>query len=195
MNILQAIEGFSRSLILIGVETILLVLLFVLAATIARFIFGRIGTIPILRKHLDRSERVQNRIRGMLIFLCILSCTAILGYNGFLLYRQIDVYQHTVSLLTKIPADFWSQLVSRLAKAIGLAVFAHYAIKLLLRLLSTVENRVKTYEHLKSNDESITGFLQSFASYQKTAYGSWLFFMQLMPCFCLQQSSMLCLFA
>ena len=158
MNILQGIEGFSRFLILICVEIVLLVVLFVLAATIVRIIFGRIGSIPFLQKYVDRAEKLKNRIRGILIFLCILSCVTVLGYNGFLLYKQIDVYQHTVSLLAKIPADFWAQLATRLAKTIGLAIVAHYAINLLLRLMSKVEDQAKAYEHLRSNDENINRF-------------------------------------
>ena len=120
MNILQDIEGFSRSLILIGAEIVFLILLFILLATILRFIFGRIGSTAVLQKYLGQSQKVKNRIRGMLIFFCILTCTAVLGYNGFLLYKQIDVYQHTLSFLAKIPASLWSQLLIRLGKTIGL---------------------------------------------------------------------------
>ena len=158
MNILQDIEGFSRSLILIGAEIVFLILLFILLATILRFIFGRIGSTAVLQKYLGQSQKVKNRIRGMLIFFCILTCTAVLGYNGFLLYKQIDVYQHTLSFLAKIPASFWSQLLIRLGKTIGLAIVAHYVIKLLLKLLSKAEDKAKSYEHLKSNDESINSF-------------------------------------
>ncbi len=158
MNILQDIEGFSKSLILICAEVIILILLFVIASVIVRFIFGRINSIPVLQKYLSESARMKNKVKGILIFLCILSCTALLGYNGLLLYRQIDVYQHTLSLLSKIPAGFWSQLAIRLAKTIGLAIVAHYVIKLLLNLLSKAEDKAKTFEHLKTNDESINRF-------------------------------------
>ncbi len=158
MDILRDVEGFSRSAILIGAEIVFLILLFIFLATILRFIFGRIGSIPVLQKYLGQPERVKNRIRGILIFLCILTSTAVLGYNGFLLYKQIDVYQHTLSLLAKIPANFWSQLLIRLGKTIGLTIVALYVIKLLLKLLSKAEDKAKSYEHLKSNDESINSF-------------------------------------
>ena len=158
MGILRDVEGFSRSLILISAEIIFLVLLFILAATIVRFILVRIGSVSALQKYLGQSKRIQNKIRVILIFLCILSCTAVLGYNGFLLYKQIDVYQHTLSLLAKIPAGFWSHLLAGLGKTFGLAIVAHYVIKLLLKLLSKAADKAKSYEHLKSNDESIDSF-------------------------------------
>ncbi|ACN16411.1 putative mechanosensitive small-conductance channel MscC [Desulforapulum autotrophicum HRM2] len=165
MDILRGIDGFTRSLTLIGVEIILLVLWFILAATIVRFIFIRMGSISVLKKYLGLSESVKNRIKAMVIFLCIFTCLTVLGYNGFLLYKQIDVYQHTLSLyqhilslLAKIPVGFWSQLLIRIGKAIGLAILAHYAIKQLLKLLSKAEDMAKSYEHLKSNDASIAGF-------------------------------------
>ena len=158
MNILQDIEGFSRSIILIGAEIFFLILLFIFLATILRFIFGRIGSIPFLQKYLGQSVKVKNRIRGLLIFFCILTCTAVLGYNGFLMYRQVDIYQHTLSLLAKIPAGFWSQLLINIAKILGLILVALYTIKLLLKLLSKAEDKAKAYEHLKSNDESINNF-------------------------------------
>lgn len=163
MNILQNIEGFSRSLIFIGAEIVFLILLFIFLATILRFIFNRIGSIPALQKYLSQSEKVKNRIRGIMIFLCILTCTAVLGYNGFLLYKQIDVYQQTLSFFEKIPADFWSQLLIRLTKTAGIIIAAHYAIKLLLKGLLKVENMAKSYEHLKSNDKSINIFFKKLS--------------------------------
>ncbi len=163
MNILQNIEGFSRSLVLIGAEIVFIILLFILLATILRFIFDRIGSIPALQKYLSQFEKVKNRIRGMLTFLCILTCTAVLGYNGFLLYKQIDVYQQTLSLFEKIPADFWSQLLIRLTKTIGIIVAAHYAIKLLFKGLLKVEGIAKSYEHLKSNEKSINTFFKKLS--------------------------------
>ncbi len=169
MNILQNIEGFSRSLVLIGAEIVFLILLFILLATILRFIFDRIGSIPALQKYLSQFEKVKNRIRGMLTFLCILTCTAVLGYNGFLLYKQIDVYQQTLSLFEKIPADFWSQLLIRLTKTIGIIVAAHYAIKLLLKGLLKVEGIAKSYEHLKSNEKSINTFFKKLSRLLKNS--------------------------
>jgi len=158
MNILQGIEGLSRSVILVCGEIVLLVLLFVFTGTIVRFVFGRMGSFPFLQKYLARFERVKKRIRGVLIFLCILSCTIVLGYNGFLLYKQIDVYPYTISFFTQVPDDFWGQLFAGIAKIIGLAIIAHFALKLLLRLLAKVQERAKSYEHLRSNDESIDSF-------------------------------------
>jgi len=169
MNILQNIEGFSRSLILIGGEIVFLILLFIFLATILRFIFNRIGSIPALQKYLSQSEKVKNRIRGILIFLCILTCSAVLGYNGFLLYKQIDVYQQTLSLFEKIPADFWSQLLIRLTKTAGIIIAAHYSIKLLLKGLLKVENMAKSYEHLKSNDKSINNFFKKLSRLLKNS--------------------------
>jgi len=158
MNIPKGIEGFSRSIILVCGEIVFLVLLFILAGIIIRFIFGRIDSFPFLQKYLARSERMKNRIRGVLIFLCILSCTIVLGYNGFLLYRQIDVYQYTIEFFKQIPDDFWKLLFTGLAKIIGLVIIAHYALKLLLRLLTKVQEQAKSFEHLTSNDESIENF-------------------------------------
>lgn len=158
MEILQDIEGFSRSLILIGAEIVFLVLLFIFFFAILRFVFRRIGSIPSLQKHLGQSEKFKNRIRGMLILLCILTCTTVLGYNGFLLYKQIDVYLHTLSLLEKIPAGFWKQLLIGLVKTTLLAIVAHFTIKLIVSLLSKAEDKAKSHEHVKSNDESISHF-------------------------------------
>ncbi len=158
MNILQSFEGYSQSLILIISELALTVLLFVLAGFIVRLLFGRLTSLPFLQKYLDGSEKVRKRIKFFLIVLCILTCLILLGYNGYLLYKRIDVYQHTMLLLNRIPPGFWWQLTARIAKVIGLAVLAHYAIRMLHRLVMKLKERSKSYEHLKSNDESIDNF-------------------------------------
>ncbi len=158
MNFLQNFEGYSQSLILILSEVALSVVLFVIAGIIVRLVFGRLSSIPFLQKYLDGSEKVRKKIKWFLILLCILTCTAVLGYNGYLLYKRIDVYQHTMSLLERIPPGFWGQLSLRIAKVIGLAILAHYVIRMLHGLVMKLKERSKTYEHLKSNDESIDNF-------------------------------------
>jgi small conductance mechanosensitive channel len=158
MDLWRDMEGFSRSLLLVLGELALLVLVFVLVAGFVRFVFGRLGSIPVLQKYLGQAERVRNRIRGLLILLCILAGLFLLGCNGYLLYRQVDVYQQTLALLKKIPSAFWGRLLIRLGKTAGLAVGAHFVGKYLLILLAKVEARAKAYEHVKSNDESIEEF-------------------------------------
>ncbi len=158
MNILQTLEGHSRSLILIAGEAALAVLLFVLAGIIVRLLFGRLSSIPFLQKYQGSSESIRKKIKWLLVILCILSCTAILGYNGWLLYKRIDVYQHTVSMLDKIPPGFWGRLLAGIAKIIGLVIIVHFFIRTVLRLLLKLQERSMAYEKLKSNDESIKRF-------------------------------------
>ncbi len=172
MNILLNVEGYTQGIILIIGEIILAVLIFVLAGVIVRLLYGRLTSISFLQKYLDRSEVIRKRITWLLVILCILSCIAILGYNGWLLYRRIDVYQHTVSMLDKIPPGFWQQLLLRVAKVIGFVIIAHYVIRTMLRLLMKLQERSKAFERLKSNDESIEKFFSRLC--RLTKYSLWL---------------------
>ena len=175
MNILQSIEGSTRSIILIISEIALAGLLFVLAGLIVHLLYGRLTSISFLQKYQDSAESVRKRIKRLLLILCILSCTVILGYNGWLIYRQIDVYQHMVSMLDKIPPGFWGQLLVSIAKIIGIGIITAYVIKILLRLLSKVQERSKAYERLKSNNESIDRFFSRVRRLTKNSL--WLLFL------------------
>ncbi len=158
MNIVQSLEGFTRDAIIIGAEIVLLLLLYFLISSILRLFFNRFSSLSFLQKYQNQSDKIRHGIKGILILLCIVSCAAVIFFNGYLIYQQKDVYEYTLGLFSRIPQDFWRQLGFDLVKIFALFIAAPFFIRPIARFFAFLKEKAKAYNQLESNDESIEKF-------------------------------------
>jgi small conductance mechanosensitive channel len=161
---LPGIENLPRALFLLGSELAVILVATVLLGISVRLALKRLGTLPKLADHPERIAAVQRRIRVVLILAWLALSAAVLGVNGYLVYRQTDPYVQTVEWINAIPPDFWFQLALRIAKVVGLLIVGRIVIRLLKRILSQLMVKAKAFEGIRANDESIEAFFISLTA-------------------------------
>ncbi|WP_372796280.1 mechanosensitive ion channel family protein [Pontiella sp.] len=161
---LEGIESLPRAFALLGIELGAVIVIGLLLGLLSRLIFSRIGLIPRMHEHQQRLQRARRHISLALVFVCMLLCLAVVGLNGFLVYRQIDPYVQTKDWIQAIPPGFWLTMGLAVAKVIGLVIAGRIVIRLLQRALNNLMTRAKDFEGLRANDESIDVFFNSLTA-------------------------------
>ncbi len=116
-----------------------------------------------LRKSIVKSEgksikTLRRNIKGFLILTCLLSCSLIVGANGFLLYRRENLQQYTLLLIDRIPSGFWVSLGIGSAQSIGTFILVAIALNFVRYWLKVANIRAKNIEQSTADDESIDTF-------------------------------------
>lgn len=115
---------------------------------------------------------LRRNIKGLLLLLCFVLCTVIIGVNGFLIYQGQDLKKYTQNLIERIPSTFWLTLGIGISQSFGTVIVAAIALKLLKYGLKVASNRVKGIERSTTDDESIDVFFT--ALYRRIKGAIWL---------------------
>jgi small conductance mechanosensitive channel len=165
-----------RNLVTLGGALLLLLILF----GALRWLVGRIVG---LASRAVRSEALQTATRALAqnlrlltTFAGLLACVAVAGGGVWLwLKEDVDLFDWTVARVRDVPPAFWLDLGLRVAKALGVAIVVALLLRTARRLLEASARRVKAWEGLQANDESIDSF---FGSLRKIiTRGAWLGFL------------------
>ena len=101
-------------------------------------LYRQIFKISILQTAPINIAVIRRNIRGFLFFLGLLISLAILGLNGFLIYRGESVRDYSLKLLLKIPQELWIALFWGIIKSIGIIITAIIVLRFLNLLLDWV---------------------------------------------------------
>jgi moderate conductance mechanosensitive channel len=116
----------------------------------------------------DRPEwrgLARSRTRQILISLLLAMVTGVLGVNGYLLARGVDVPRYTADLIRSIGADSWIALGRALAKLALAIVGLLVAIRISRRLRRATERRLSRREVPHERQESLSTL---FAGLERT---------------------------
>jgi moderate conductance mechanosensitive channel len=116
----------------------------------------------------DRPEwrgLARSRTRQILISLLLAMVTGVLGVNGYLLARGVDVPRYTADLIRSIGADSWIALGRALAKLALAIVGLLVAIRISRRLRRATERRLSQREVPHERQESLSTL---FAGLERT---------------------------
>lgn len=147
--------GDYREFAVIGAEVVVAIVAFILLYWIVRIVVGRVAAMA---QRGEKSEKPITLLRGLiwlLVLLGVLTCAAIIGFNGFYLYKGEDIYAHTMAFIENIPPDFWRRLIENVGKVVGVMLGAWIIIRIIRKILSKIRIKAINYERIKSNDESI----------------------------------------
>ena len=118
------------------------------------------------------AARVRRNLRMLLILSSLLTCIAVAGLNGYLVYRGEYLPEYTLAKLRSIPPGFWGAPGLGLAKVAGLAAVTYVVLRILRRPIRFACQRAKDFEGITSNDSSLD---QLFAGLERTLVrGGWL---------------------
>ncbi|MDJ0719048.1 MAG: mechanosensitive ion channel family protein, partial [Prochloraceae cyanobacterium] len=108
----------------------------------------------------NRAKIIKSNIQLIFILSCVVLCIVILGFNGYLLYRGEDIREYKLTLIRSIPKDFWIQIGIASAKCLSILVVAGQGVKFIHYLLSKTCYRVKIFDKITANDESVEAFFR-----------------------------------
>ena len=113
-----------------------------------------------------RLARTFPRLIGVALFLLILA------WNGFLLWRGVNLFAYYQAQLAQLGPDFWTRLGWGIVYSAAVVAVALVLIRVVTRLLGILEVRAKTYDQIRANDESIQVFFAVLNRIQRN--GLWL---------------------
>lgn len=161
--------GDYRGIAVIGVEVVVAIVAFIFLYSIVRIVVGRVTAMA---RRGEKSEKPKTLMRGLnwlFVLLALLTCVAIVGLNGFYLYKGEDIYAHTVAFIQSIPPDFWRRLIENVGKVLGLMIGAWIVIRIIRKILAKIRLRALNYERIRSNDESINKLFAALDKIQTNA--------------------------
>lgn len=158
MDIFEAFHVFFKDIIFTLCEIVFFSLVFLILYIVIQTLFRRIGSISFFKKNIEYSKIIFKKIKYFLIYVYILLIVTLLSYNGYLIYKNIGVYQNAIDTLSKIPKEFWIEILLGIVKIIVVSIGAHYFIRLSSKILNKAQLRSKAYKNIKSNNEIIDNF-------------------------------------
>ncbi|MEM9541632.1 MAG: mechanosensitive ion channel family protein [Cyanobacteria bacterium P01_E01_bin.42] len=149
------------NIITVVAEVILVLIFFFLADWLFGRLYRQIFKIPALSKAKDSATTIRRNVRNFLYLLSFLLSLAIIGANGFLIYRGENVRDYSLDLIRKIPREFWTNLGLGILQSIGALIAASIALKVFNRLLNALSQYAQDFDGISANDDSIADFFNA----------------------------------
>lgn len=166
---LDQLPPHSRDLALVLAEVTAAVVILLIARLLVGFVFKRIAHARGGTKSRALFATILRNISVVFVVIFVLLLLAIGGANAWLLYRGAGIYDATSAWLTNIPPGFWNATAVGVAKTIGLIIVATIAIRIIRRLLLSIEARLQKRDQLKANDESVRALFRGANRIQRTS--------------------------
>ena len=145
-------------LLIIFAEVAIVIFAFLLVNWLINKVFKLILKNAVIKNEGRSIKTIRRNITGILLLICLVLCIAIVGVNGYLLYRGENLQQYTVTLIKSIPLGFWVTLGIGTAQSIGILVVAGIVLKFLRYWLNVANIRAKNFEQNTADDQSIDTF-------------------------------------
>ena len=149
-----SIQLVLSGLLVIGVEigAVLLVfgtLYFMIAMLLSRVVSARSESLAVW------SRSAKATVRKVLLALSFLLVAGVLAFNGWLMWRGLDVRSHTISLITSVSRETKIAIAIAFGKLIAASIAMIIATRLLRRLLAWAEVAIDRWDQIKTNNESL----------------------------------------
>lgn len=167
MGPLAKLEGIYRDLVVIGVELAIVVVAFLAVGLVLRVVLGRLESFPALQKFRERIRNLRHLSRTLLIIIGLLLLVVIAAFNGYLIFRRVDVYTYTQGWIDRIPPGFWLRTSLHLLAIVVVAGVARTVVRAIHKLLLGLQVRAKVWKQIQANDESIEVFFTALNRIQK----------------------------
>lgn len=169
---LASVNDIVWNTVLISGEILLLIVLFFIINQFNRLVLKIIKSLPVINHFSDKLDTIFFNVRSILIFLCFVTCLAVTGFNGWLLFRGVDLLAYHQDMLLRIPLETWQRFAVGLAKVVGLVILVTIGVRVVKSVFDRLEKKAKDWERLQANDHSIEMFFS--ALYRIVSNGLWL---------------------
>jgi small-conductance mechanosensitive channel len=172
MEMTPELTALAANIATITVEVLVIIIIFVVLNAIIHRIISVVIKAPSLERWQSIATKVQRNLRLLIVLLGTLSMLTVIGVGLYWMYLGRYLPEYTIGLIRAIPAQFWIDTGLAIAKVAGLVVVAAVLLRYLRRLVSFLCARVKEFEGLRANDESIEKLFGSLGFTIST--GTWL---------------------
>jgi len=145
------------NILLILGEVSIVILVVSLANWLLNKSYNQLMKIPWFqqRNNITKNLLILNNILNISGILCSL---IVISWNSWLIYQGENLEEYTLTLLQSIPQSFWLQLTIALVKSILILTLAKIAVGYVNKWLSKTCIKIKQFEQITANDESIEKF-------------------------------------
>ena len=146
---------FYDNLISFGVIFFLFLIVILSFRKILKLGFNQILKFKKLNKFHQKIKHLKTLLMFLTKIVLWIGCIFIIGFSGFYIYKDINIYTYLLDQISKIPANFWYNLLISLGKIIALVLFSKYVIRYTNALLEKGKQKLLEYKNVSKNDESI----------------------------------------
>ena len=133
----------------LGLGAVVIAAMYVSATAVIR-------RVAAIRGGADESTRAfQSRTRVVLVLAALAIAAAVVGYNGWLVVRGVDVKDYTLARLAAISAQVWLEIAITLAKLTAAAIGLMVVLRIFRIALSYAEAWLNRWDRLRDNDGSL----------------------------------------
>jgi len=172
MEMTPELNALAANIATIAIEVLVIIIAFVFLNAIIKRIISGVIKAPSLKRWKSIATKSQRNLRLLVVLLATLSILTVIGVGLYWMYLGRYLPEYTISLIRGIPAQFWIDTGIAIAKVAGLMVVAGVLLRYLRRLVSFLCARVKEFEGLRANDESIEKLFGSLGF--TISIGTWL---------------------
>ena len=146
---------FYDNLISFGVIFILFLIVLIGIRKILKLVFNKILKFEKLKKYHQKIKHLKTFLMFLTKIVLWIGSLAIIGFSGYYIVKDIHIYNLLSTQISKIPANFWYNLLISLVKIIALVIFSKYLIRYANVLLEKGKQKLLEYKNVSKNDESI----------------------------------------
>ncbi len=159
---------FVHDMIVIGIELILVSLIYMALIVSLRFLEKRMKVIATREQMRHRMLSGIQLVRETLSLIFVVTLLAIIGFNAWKMYQGVALQQYTIELLNTISPDFWQTLLKNTGILIVVIYTARHLVRLIDKGLLKLRTAALNYKSIQSNDISIKIFFQRLSRIQGT---------------------------
>ncbi|MGB0845627.1 MAG: mechanosensitive ion channel family protein [Thiolinea sp.] len=165
--------GYFETNVLMTVgKVLLLIAVYLLLKNISKFLYDKISRKPAIQNHQDKTHAFAKMLKRTLFTVFAGTILLIITYNAYQTIQGINLQQHTLDHLAKIPQDFWTGLLLGFFQIFILIALTYYLSRLIEQLLGQLEQKSIAYKQLERNNASVATFFNRLNQIQKA--GLWL---------------------
>ncbi len=120
----------------------------------------------------QRFQLWKQNLRGITLLSFGIAFTAILGFNGWLLYEGRDVIEYTMQLFRSVPRRFWISLTLGVTQSVFLLWLVSRLLKPMRKWLRKASLWAQAFDDIDANDFSVDRFFLSL--FRLVRVGLWL---------------------
>ena len=160
------------ALLVVGLELVLVLAMAGALVLLLRVVMRRAGAMWQRAESVTRATELA--IRTIVYMGASLAALGILGYNGWLLARGVDIATHTRGLLSSITLDTWRALGLAAGTLAAAALVIFITLRVLRRGLLSLKKEVRRWDALQESDEGLVALVKTLD--RTLTVAAWLLF-------------------
>ncbi|NEQ39429.1 MAG: mechanosensitive ion channel [Okeania sp. SIO3I5] len=164
INLNNFIKIDINSIIVTGVEIVLIIVLFVTIRFLIDRGYKQLIKVSSIKKKKKDIKVIYQNIQILFSLSCLLLCVLVAGFNGWLIYKGENLIEYQTSLIKSISFDYLLTIGIRIFKILGILFLTKWSIPYINKFIIWSKEWAKNVDHITANDASIDSLFEFFRS-------------------------------